>query len=194
MKLSSRAGRRLAAAIALACSSILLPAAALAASAASGTPAHRATAAVPRCHGLLAGRGIEVWLGLPGSGAAGTVYYELEFSNVGLETCTLRGFARAVAVNGNGHQVGQPAAHAPQTPPLVTLRPGATAHVVLSVGDAGAICPQPGQQVTGELTVYPPGQALGQKVELSVRVCRHRSSMGVLPVRSGTGIPEYTHR
>jgi Protein of unknown function (DUF4232) len=194
VKLSSRASRRLAAGIALACSAILLPAAALAATAASGSPTHRAAATVPRCHGLLAGRGTEVWLGLPGSGAAGAVYYELEFSNVGLETCTLRGFPRAVAVNRDGRQVGQPAAHAPQAPPLVTLRPGATAHVVLSVEDAGALCPGSDQQVTGTLRVHPPGQALGQEVELSVTVCRHRPSMGVLPVRPGTGIPEYTHR
>jgi hypothetical protein len=47
MKLTSRPGRRLAAGIALACSAILLPAAALASSTAPGTPANPATAALP---------------------------------------------------------------------------------------------------------------------------------------------------
>ncbi|MGD0377757.1 MAG: hypothetical protein ABSB01_24670 [Streptosporangiaceae bacterium] len=47
MNLTSRPGRRLAAALALACSAILLPAAALASSAAAGTPAHPAAAALP---------------------------------------------------------------------------------------------------------------------------------------------------
>jgi hypothetical protein len=47
MNLTSRAGRRLAASIALACSAILLPAAALAVPAAAGTPAHPAAAALP---------------------------------------------------------------------------------------------------------------------------------------------------
>jgi hypothetical protein len=47
MKLTSRAGRHLTAGIALACSAILLPAAALAASATASTPGHPAAAALP---------------------------------------------------------------------------------------------------------------------------------------------------
>ena len=44
MKMTSRPGRHLAAGLALACSAILLPAAALASSGAAGTPAHPAAA------------------------------------------------------------------------------------------------------------------------------------------------------
>jgi hypothetical protein len=74
----------------------------------------------------------------------------------------------------------------------VTLRPGATSHVVLGVGDAGAFC---AHSVTGaELKVFPPGQTVSQLVQLSVRVCPHRVTMGVLPVRPGTGIPGRTIR
>ncbi len=47
MNLTSRTGRHLAAGIALACSAILLPAAALAAPAAAGTPGHPAAAVLP---------------------------------------------------------------------------------------------------------------------------------------------------
>src|SRR5260221_10009038 len=47
MNLVSRAGRRLAVGIALACCAIVLPAAALAASTAGGTPGHRAAAMLP---------------------------------------------------------------------------------------------------------------------------------------------------
>ena len=47
MKLTPRAGRRLAAGFALACSAILLPSAALASPAASGTPGHPAAAVQP---------------------------------------------------------------------------------------------------------------------------------------------------
>jgi len=47
MKLTSRAGRRLAVGITLACSAILLPAAALASPAAPGTPCHPAAAVLP---------------------------------------------------------------------------------------------------------------------------------------------------
>jgi hypothetical protein len=47
MNLASRASRRLAAGIALACSAIMLPAAALASSTTAGTPGHRAAAVLP---------------------------------------------------------------------------------------------------------------------------------------------------
>jgi hypothetical protein len=47
MNLTSRAGRHLAAGIALACCAILLPAAAMAAPAAAGTPGHPAAAVLP---------------------------------------------------------------------------------------------------------------------------------------------------
>ena len=57
-------------------------------------------AAVPRCHGATGPRGAEVWTALPGDGYAGGVFYDLEFSNVGRHTCTLRGYPRVVAVSG----------------------------------------------------------------------------------------------
>lgn len=53
MNLTSRAGRRLAAGIALACSAILLPAAALASPAAPGTPDRPASAVLPLAPGPL---------------------------------------------------------------------------------------------------------------------------------------------
>ena len=186
MKLTMRAGRRLAAGVALACAAIALPAAALAT---SGTPGHPAAPAVaaPACR---AG-GTEAWLGLPGDNAAGHSVYQLEFSNIGRHPCTLFGFPGVSAVNRRGHRVGLPAAEE-GTRRTVTLRPGATSHAILVVIDAFNLCAHP---VSGAaLRVFPPGQTHSQPVPLRVKVCPHRVTMVVLPVHSGTGIPQHTIR
>jgi hypothetical protein len=133
----------------------------------------------------------QVWLGLPGDGTAGAVFYQLEISNVGHSTCSLFGYPGVSAVNGNGRQVGLPASHS-GVRHTVILRPGATSHVVLAVGDAGAFCAHPVQ--AAQLRVFPPNQTHSQLVELRVQVCPHRVTMHVLPVRPGTGIPNFTIR
>jgi Protein of unknown function (DUF4232) len=184
MKLTMRASRRLAAGVAVACAAIALPAAALAA---SGTPSRPATAAAPACGAA----STQVWLGIPGDGTAGAVFYELEFSNIGHHTCSLFGYPGVSAVNGHGQQVGLPASHSGVRHP-VTLTPGATSHVVMAIGDAGAFCAHP--VPAAQLRVFPPNQTHSQLVELHVQVCRHRVTMRVLPVRPGTGIPLFTIR
>jgi Protein of unknown function (DUF4232) len=184
MKLTMRASRRLAAGVALACAAIALPAAALAA---SSTPSRPATAAAPGC----AAASTQVWLGIPGNGTAGAVFYQLEISNVGHHTCSLFGYPGVSAVNGSGRQVGLPASHS-GVRHTVILRPGATSHVILAVGDAGAFCAHP--VPAAQLRVFPPNQIHSQLVELHVQVCPHRVTMRVLPVRPGTGIPFFTIR
>ncbi|HVB01438.1 MAG TPA: DUF4232 domain-containing protein [Acidimicrobiales bacterium] len=185
------AARRLVAGATLASAALLLPGVALIASALSSTLA--AAAAVARCTAA----GTRVWAAVEGAGTAGTTYYELELSNVGTKTCTLDGWASVWAVGTGGKQIGKPASHQ-GTPNTVTLTPGATSHVVLGVGDTGAICGSHGVQATG-LRVVPPRQILpspaGEADEIehfSLQICPNQSSMHVLPVHSGTGIPNYT--
>jgi hypothetical protein len=185
MIMTARTGRRLAAGIALACSVILLPVTALASSAGQGSPA-RATA-VPRCLGATGPRGTEVWTALPNNGFAGGVVYDLELSNIGRHACTLRGYPRVVAMIGS-RQIGAAASHGAGSSPLVTLQPGATAHVLLQVGIP--FCAHP---VSAQLYVYPPGQSYGQQTDITTSICRHgRSQLGVTPIRPRTGIPFYT--
>jgi len=66
--------RRLAVGLALACGVVAVPAATVVASAASGSPA-----TVANCRAS----STDVWAAVEGDGTAGTVFYELEFSNVG---------------------------------------------------------------------------------------------------------------
>jgi len=80
------------------------------------------------------------WIGLPGDGYAGGQVVQLEFSNTGKVTCTLYGHP-GVAQMDAGRQVGRPAIWT-GNPATVTLTPGATAHAVLTVHNAGALCAQ----------------------------------------------------
>ena len=188
MKLSSFSGRRI---VASAITAILLSAATSTAPMFSSSPVAAATIANCSVGNTF------VWAAFEGAGTAGTTYYVLEFSNVGSTTCTMRGNATVWAVNRTGLQVGKPATHQ-GVPGTVRLASGGTAHSILGDVDTGAACPGGGLRATG-IRVVPPGQTLpipaGEKDEVGyfpVEVCAHQSSMHVLPVRPGTGIPLYT--
>jgi hypothetical protein len=185
MNLTSRVARRIAGGLALAGMAVLLPVTALAAPAAAG---HRVAAATASA---CTSGNTRVWVGLPGDGTAGTTFFQLEFSNIGRSTCTLLGFPGVSAIRANGHQVG-PGASRAGVPRLVVLTPGATAHAVLGVTDAGAVCAHPVRTAT--LRVFPPGQRRAQFVPLALEACLHQRVLRVRPVHSGTGIPGFTIR
>jgi hypothetical protein len=181
MKLTSP-GRRLAAGISLACAAVLLPTAALASSAGHAAPARAAAAACRHA-------GTEVWNAAQGDGAAGTVRWQIEISNIGHTTCSLFGYPGVSELNIHGRQVGLPARHS-GAKILVTLRPGGTAHFVLDVTDAGAVCRHPVNGST--LQVFPPGQTAPQLLQFPDQMCPHRSTMLVDAVHPGTGIPHFS--
>lgn len=188
MNLNTRLARRLAAGLGLAGAAILLPTAALASSAHSGAAAHPAVgASVPR--GCTSNH-TRVWYGEPGDGALGHIYYQLEFSNVGRSACSLYGYPGVSAVDIHGNQVGKPATHSGGRL-LVILRPGATAHVVLAVTQAGAVCSHPVN--ASELRVFAPGQFHAEYVPLATQGCRGKSVLHVDSVHRRAGVPGYSH-
>lgn len=66
------------------------------------------------------------------NGAAGTIFYPLEFTNVSHHTCFLVGWPGVSAVNGNIKQLGSAAARDSSVPrKVVNVAPGATAHATL---------------------------------------------------------------
>ena len=188
MNLTSRVARRAGGGLALAAAAVLLPVTALAAPSAPAASGHRAVAAAPPA---CTSGNTRVWIGLPGDGTAGTTFYQLQFSNIGRAPCTLFGFPGVSAIRANGHQAGLGAGRT-GTPRLVTLIPGATAHAVLGVTDAGAICAHPVRTVT--LRVFPPGQRRPQFVPLALDACLHHRVLHVRAVHPGTGIPGFTIR
>jgi len=128
------------------------------------------------------------WIGLPGDGYAGGQVVELEFSNIGTVTCTLYGHPGVAQMNA-GRQVGLPAIWA-GTPATVTLKPGATAHAVLSVHDAGAICSKP--KTSTYLNVIAPGLRTAWPDPFQSFACPGKSVMQVNSVKPGVGVPFYT--
>ena len=171
--------RGLAAAIAVAASAVLLPAAA------SAAPARTAAAAAPACSTSL-----ETWFAPEGDGYAGGVVYVVEFSNIGTATCTVTGYP-TVKLTENGTQVGLKASTSSVTPATVTLHPGQTAHVTLTITDAGASCRS---LPTNGLSVQPPGKTQASSFPLRSSACRHKSTTGVTAISPGVGIPFYTNR
>ena len=119
--------------VATAAFAVASPGAASGAALASDT-ARVSSAPVPACHASQLG----VWIALAQSnGAAGTIYYPLNFTNVGGHTCSLHGFPGVSAIAGNGHQLGSPAGWATGVAArTVVLAPGATAHTILQYRDA----------------------------------------------------------
>jgi hypothetical protein len=145
---------------ALATGALAGPATATAATTAVRASAARASASDPACTASELG----VWVPPnQGNGAAGTIYYPLEFTNLGSYACSMYGNPGVSAINGNGQQLGAPATWS-GTRQTVTLAPGATAHATLAYHDAvvGSYPPADHAQAF-ELRVYPPGQTSTQE-------------------------------
>ncbi|HMH92753.1 MAG TPA: DUF4232 domain-containing protein [Streptosporangiaceae bacterium] len=188
MKLSPRLIRRVSATAAAVAAAVLIPAVALAA------PGRAARPAAPGCGQAQ----LQAWIGLPASAAAGTVYYQLEISNISARTCTLLGFPGVSAVDGNGTQLGSPAQRDHSYPVrLLTLARGATAHVELGIGTAENYpVPACHPVAASGLRVFAPGDFRSETIPFpDFHACRTAGPklLIVSPVLAGTGIPHFSH-
>lgn len=187
MKLTSRVARRLGVAAATASTAILIPAVALAAPGGSAAAAHVA----PKC----AASQLTAWIGLPPTGAAGTITYQLELSNISHRTCTLKGFPGVSAIGRHG-QLGHAAVrdHS-HTSRLVTLHPRGTAHVELGITNTSGLAPGTCHAAMAEgLKVFPPNDRRADIVDFAFTTCSKRSAkdLGITTTIRGTGIPLFS--
>ena len=191
MKHLSTTARRVAAVIAAASLTGLIAATTAFAAASSGTTlaADTAPAAVPACTAADLG----AWIAVDqGNGAAGSIYYPLQFTNLSRHTCAMRGFPGVSAIDRNGHQLGSPAGWSTMVAAhTVVLAPGATAHTMLQYSDA-EVTTAPGCNpvfTTFELRVYPPGQYSATHAAFGLEACSHAGPvyMRVEPVLPGVG-------
>jgi hypothetical protein len=165
MNLRTTATRRLLTAGAIACAAVLVPAAALAAPGAAAQAGHTTA---PAC----ATSGLDIWLDTQGSGAAGTIYYNLEFTNLSGTTCTLFGYPGVSATDLSGNQLGSAAVRIGATPQTVTLANGATATALVGIVEGGIFPPaQCGPVTAAGLRVYPPGQTHSARVPFPFAAC-----------------------
>lgn len=178
MHLPNLSSARLIGLAALTCIAMLAFAGGLAAATAASPAAPSAgpTAGVvvvapPTC----ATSGLVAWLDTQGNGTLGSVYYNLELTNLSGHKCTLVGYPGVSAVNLAGHQLGSAAAHdTTKAPHLVTLARGATAIAVLRIVDAGNFTNSACHEVTAAgLRVYPPNQTKSKIVPFPFAACSH---------------------
>ena len=127
-----------------------------------------------------------------GNGAAGSIYYPLQFTNLSRHACAMRGFPGVSAIDRNGHQLGSPAGWDRVVPART---------VVLAAGRDGTHDPavQRRQVTTApgchpvftafELRVYPPGQYSATYAAFGLEACSHAGPiyLSVEPVLSGVG-------
>jgi uncharacterized protein DUF4232 len=189
-----KTARRAAAVIAAASAAGLIAASAAFAAGSSGAvlaadTSRAAPAAVRACTAADLG----AWVAVSQSnGAAGSIYYPLQFTNLSRHACAMRGFAGVSAVDRNLHQLGSPAGRAHVVPVrTVVLAPGATAHAVLRYGDV-TVATSPGCHPTFrtfELRVYPPGQYHATYAAFDFEVCSHAGPvyMVIGPIQAGVG-------
>lgn len=159
----------------------LLAAAALAAAlagpaVAAAVQASPAQAATPACRASQ----LVAWLDTNGNGAAGTIFYTLNLTNVG-QTCTVRGYPGISAVNQRGRQIGLSARRNSVTKVhTVTLRGTAggdptnatTAQATVAIVEAGnfpaTTC---NEQTASGLRVYAPNQSSASFVAFPFATC-----------------------
>jgi len=179
MNITTRTGRWLAAAI-VGCCAILLPGVAMAAPAAPARSAPDTTA--PGCETP----GLVIWLDTNGNGAAGSVFYNLEFTNLSGHACTLNGFPFINAVSLTGSLLGRRAAfNHTTTPHMVTVHQGQTVTAVLQLTDVGVFPASKCKPVTAAgLRVFPPNQTRAKVVPFPFGACSATgvTFMGVGPV------------
>jgi len=175
MTLTSRTARRLGAASAAVCAMMAAPAIALAAPVSAARPAapalaaRHAASAIPPCQTP----GLVEWLNTNGSGAAGSTFYKMYFTNLSGRACTLNGFPFLYAVGLAGHQVGRRASfmHHPR-PRLVVIGNGKTATALLQIVDVLNYSPSLCHPVwAAGLKVFPPNQTRAKIIPFPFRAC-----------------------
>jgi hypothetical protein len=111
------------------------------------------------------------------SGAAGSIYYPLDLTNISGTACTLAGYPGVSFVSGPaGPLMGRAASRNPVHPAAaITLMPGQVAHATLQVAEAGNFVAKQCAPVTAHwLQVYPPNQAAALYVHFTTQACSAR--------------------
>ena len=114
------------------------------------------------------------------NGTAGTIYYNVDFSNASASPCVLQGYPGASLVsspNSAGSQIGADAKRITTSPVrAITIAPGQTAHAALGVAEAGNYPAAQCNPVTAHwLKVFPPGMRTAAYVPFSTQTCASTS-------------------
>lgn len=113
-------------------------------------------------------------------GAAGTIYYSIDFANVSGADCVVQGYPGVSLVSQGsnaGSQIGADGKRASTTAVRpVTLAPGQIGHATLAIAQAGAFPQSSCRPVTAHwLKVFPPDQTVAAYVPFSTQTCASTS-------------------
>ncbi|MFF8727494.1 DUF4232 domain-containing protein [Streptomyces sp. NPDC015171] len=102
-------------------------------------------------------------------GAAGSLYWPIQFTNTSTTSCALRGYPGVSALDTAHHQIGPAAAHSGTSYGTVTLAPGHSASAVVRTtnGPVGGPCLRTGAY----LRVYPPASRTAILVPAPWKTC-----------------------
>ncbi|MGB9186041.1 MAG: DUF4232 domain-containing protein [Solirubrobacteraceae bacterium] len=158
---------------------------AVAALAAAVTPAastalSATSASTPACSAA----GLVNWIDTNSNGAAGTIFYQLQFTNLSGRRCTLRGYPGVSGVDLRGHRLGAAARRSTNPVRVIALNNGATAKAVLGIVEAGNFPPATCKPTTAAgLRVFAPNQSTSKLIPFPFGVCSHGpSNLSIRPV------------
>ncbi|HET7018107.1 MAG TPA: DUF4232 domain-containing protein [Streptosporangiaceae bacterium] len=126
------------------------------------------------------------------NGAAGTIYYNIDFTNTSSGSCFVQGYPGVSLVSagdGSGAQIGADAKRAPVAPShQIVLAPGQTANAALGVAEAGNFPASKCNETTAHwLKVFPPDQTVAAYVAFTTQTCSSNSvaTMRISAITSG---------
>ena len=154
------------------------------ASAASAAPA----TSTPRCTAA----DLSVWVNVgEANGAAGTIYYPLEFTNVSNHTCRVRGYPGVSATSATGKQLGDAAGRQGIWPPAwVNIVAGGTVHALFGYGAAEVSTSNCKPKTASFLKVFAPNQTSALHAFFDYQSCTssHHPYLFVSVIRPGSAI------
>jgi hypothetical protein len=154
----------------------------------AGGPAGAATPATGAAPPACQTSGLVIWINTQSDGAAGTIFYTLNFTNLSGHPCMLRGFPGVSAVNLRGGMLGKAGTRVSgQTVKAVTLTTGHTAKAVLGIVEIGALSPTacPPTLAAG-LRVFPPNQTASKVIPFPFQACGRAGGPAFLRIRPVT--------
>jgi hypothetical protein len=157
----------------------------------ASTPATAPSSTAPAAPAQCTTADLRVHVG-SSQGAAGTIYYFIDFTNVSGSTCVVQGYPGVSLVSRGstaGSQIGADAKRGSTAAvKLITLAQGQTGHAMLGIAEAGVFPPSSCHPVTAHwLKVFPPDQTVAAYVSFTTQTCASTSqpTMHISAISSG---------
>jgi hypothetical protein len=144
-----------------------------------------AAATAPKCKAS----NVVVWLDTQADAGAGSARYQLEFTNIGKQACTLKGYPGAAAVNLAGKQLGSAAMREPGSTRAVKVQPERSATAILRITEAGNYPENTcGLTTAAGVRVSLPGVSGARVIPFPFSACAKTGAkyLGIGPIKSGS--------